>query len=117
MDVLGRGHRPEAGLVGEFFQALRPVDRAAAAKLLEELVRWAIDPEIARRDFDALEIAANRRHRRLPLLVAAGRCTIVLAERPVNVHPVGTTRSLRTWVSKARSRVPPLCGRVRCGRR
>ena len=47
VDVLGGGHRPEAGLLGELFEALGPVDRALAAHLLEQLVRRTVPPELA----------------------------------------------------------------------
>src|ERR1700676_4076523 len=62
VDVIGGRHRPEAGLVRKKFKVLRPMDRTLAAELLEDLVRRAVAPELALRDFEALDIAPHRRH-------------------------------------------------------
>src|SRR5947199_10461426 len=62
MDVLGGRGRPVAGLLGKLRDLPREVHRALAAQALEEIVRRALQPELALADQHVLEIAANRRH-------------------------------------------------------
>src|SRR5262249_21260824 len=65
--VVGQRHRPEPLLLGEFFEALRPVDRTALAHLLESLVRRTVQPQLALGEFEALDIPPDRCHQKPPL--------------------------------------------------
>jgi hypothetical protein len=83
VDVLGRGHRPEACLLGKLFEALGPVDGAALAHLLEHAQRRTVLPVLALGEFDACDVTPDRCHLKTLLVAAVDARSMVLAGWPI----------------------------------
>ena len=113
MDVVGGRDRPEARLLGEFVEALGPVDRAVGAQLLEHRIWRPIAPQLFVAEFDCLQVALNRRHRDLRDRISEG--LMLLA---VN-HPAPAGKQARRRESPRRaepsrpSSRPGRCRRIR----
>ena len=71
--VLGRGHRPEAGLRGVLLDLPGPVHRALGAHLLEQLVRRAVLPQLALGELHLGDVPAYGSHARPPLFIRGPR--------------------------------------------
>ena len=69
VDVLGRRHRPEAGIVGtvgELPEALGSMDRTLGTHAPEHVVRRTVLPQRVLRQFNVTDIAFDGRHVNLP---------------------------------------------------
>src|SRR5207245_1096941 len=76
VDVVGRGHRPVAVLLGVLADLRGEVHRTLPAQLLEQRIRRSLQPMLAIPDENVLEVAANRRH--LASWCCRGSCPAIL---------------------------------------
>src|SRR5205085_4299987 len=66
---------PETGLLGKFFEAVRPVDRTLPTHAPEQLVRRAVQPQLPGRQPNAVELAFNGAHRGPPGVGSSRGCS------------------------------------------